>query len=73
MECQSTDRAARMEKAKSYIQVFSLADGSLQSVIDSHGSKLKRPTGVAVSNREDNYAYVVDIGHANIDINKALI
>lgn len=55
--------AARMEKAKSYIQVFSLKDGSLHSVIDSHGSKLKRPTGVAVSQSDDNFAYVVDIGH----------
>jgi len=55
--------AARMEKAKSYIQVFSLKDGSLHSVIDSHGSKLKRPTGVAVSRSDDNFAYVVDIGH----------
>merc|ERR1712123_479975 len=55
--------AARMEKAKSYIQVFSLKDGALHSVIDSHGSKLKRPTGVAVSKSDDNFAYVVDIGH----------
>jgi len=32
-------------------------------VIDSHGCKLKRPTGLAVSNAEDNHCYVVDIGH----------
>jgi len=55
--------AARMEKTKSYIQVFDLSDGSLLSVIDSHGSKLKRPTGLAVSLLEENFCYVVDIGH----------
>ena len=55
--------AARMEKARSYVQVFNLQDGTLHSVIDSHGSKLKRPTGVAVGTRGDAHAYVVDIGH----------
>jgi len=59
---EGTILAARMEKARSYIQVFN-ADGSLYSVIDSHGSKLKRPTGVAVSGKSDRHAYVVDIGH----------
>lgn len=55
--------AARMEKSRSYIQVFNISDGSLHSVIDSHGSKLKRPTGLAVSLFEENFCYVVDIGH----------
>jgi len=55
--------AAKMEKTKSYIQVFDLTDGALLSVIDSHGSKLKRPTGLAVSLLEENFCYVVDIGH----------
>lgn len=55
--------AAKMEKTRSYIQVFNMAEGSLYSVIDSHGSKLKRPTGVVVSRRGDHAAYVVDIGH----------
>jgi tripartite motif-containing protein 2/3 len=59
---EGTILAARMEKTRSYIQVFN-ADGSLYSVIDSHGSKLKRPTGVAVSGKSDRHAYVVDIGH----------
>ena len=45
------------------VQVFRLEDGSLHSTIDSHGSKLKRPTGVAVSALQDGHAYVVDIGH----------
>jgi len=55
--------AARMEKTKSYIQVFDVSDGALLSLIDSHGSKLKRPTGLAVSSFQDNFCYVVDIGH----------
>jgi len=55
--------AARMEKSRSYIQVFNLSDGALLSVIDSHGSKLKRPTGLAVSSYQENFCYVVDIGH----------
>jgi len=54
--------AARMEKTRCYVQVFN-PDGSQYSVIDSHGSKLKRPTGVAVTPANDNHAYVVDIGH----------
>lgn len=64
----ATDRkgfllAARMEKAKSYVQVFNLSDGSIYSVIDSHGSKLKRPTGVATSTKDTDHLYVVDIAH----------
>jgi len=55
--------AARTEKCKSYIQVFNLSDGSLRSCIDSHGVKLKRPTGVAVSQQEEGSVCVVDIGH----------
>ena len=40
-----------------------MSDGSLVSVIDSHGSKLRRPTGVAVGrSRSDGHTYVVDIG-----------
>merc|ERR1719318_858235 len=55
--------AARAEKGRSYIQVFNKDDGSIHSVIDSHGSKLKRPTGVSLSKCRDGYAYVVDIGN----------
>jgi hypothetical protein len=40
-----------------------MGEGSLYSVIDSHGSKLKRPTGLVVSRRGEHAAYVVDIGH----------
>lgn len=55
--------AARAEKGRSYIQVFNKDDGSIHSVIDSHGSKLKRPTGVSLGKCRDGYAYVVDIGN----------
>ena len=50
------------EKAKSFIQVFRLTgdqSGSLYSTIDSHGCKMKRPTGLAVMN--DRHLVVVDI------------
>ena len=46
-----------------HMKVFNMSDGSLVSVIDSHGSKLRRPTGVAVGrHRSDGHTYVVDIG-----------
>jgi len=60
--------AARAEKGKAFVQVFNMSDGSLISVIDSHGSKLRRPTGVAVARSQgghdddDGHTYVVDIG-----------
>ena len=49
------------------LKVFNMSDGSLISVIDSHGSKLRRPTGVAVARSQgghdnDGHTYVVDIG-----------
>lgn len=55
--------AARAEKSKSYIQVFNRnQDWALHSAIDSHGSRLKRPTGLAVGRQEDGFVFVVDIG-----------
>ncbi len=53
--------ATRTEKARSFIQVFNLDTGSLYSVIDSHGCKMKRPTGLAVM--QDRHLVVVDIGN----------
>ena len=44
------------------LQVFRLSCGSLLSQIDSHGSRLKRPTGLAVGGTGDGHCYVVDIG-----------
>ena len=51
--------ATRTEKAKSFIQVFRIDGGEMYSSIDSHGSKMKRPTGLAVTN--DRHLVVVDI------------
>ena len=53
--------ATRTEKARSFIQVFKLDTGSLYSVIDSHGCKMKRPTGLAVM--QNKHLVVVDIGN----------
>jgi len=63
LDCSGLLLAARAEKSRSYIQVFNKEDGTIHSLIDSHGSKLKRPTGVALSNNTDGFAYVVDIGN----------
>jgi tripartite motif-containing protein 2/3 len=43
------------------LQVFNLSSGSLYSTIDSHGCKLKRPTGLAVMS--DRHLVVADIGN----------
>ena len=60
--------ATRTEKARSFIQVFKFLNGGdsnhqnvqLYSTIDSHGCKMKRPTGLAAMN--DRHLVVVDIG-----------
>ena len=44
-----------------FLQVFNFDTGSLYSLIDSHGCKMKRPTGLAVMN--DRHLVVVDIGN----------
>lgn len=55
--------ATRTEKAKSFIQVFDYATGELYSTIDSHGSRMKRPTGLSVmAGGEERHLVVVDIG-----------
>ena len=55
--------ATRTEKAKSFIQVFDFATGELYSTIDSHGSRMKRPTGLSVmGGDEERHLVVVDIG-----------
>lgn len=48
-------------KGKSYLQILSIIDDNLNSTIDSQNSKLKRPSGVAVTN--DNHVIVVDLGN----------
>ena len=54
--------AARMEKGGGVVQVLSLKTGDLVSTIDSHGARLKRPTGLAASKTQGTVC-VVDIGH----------
>ena len=55
--------ATRTEKAKSFIQVFDFATGELYSTIDSHGSRMKRPTGLGVMEGDHaRHLAVVDIG-----------
>ncbi|KAL3268863.1 hypothetical protein HHI36_007952 [Cryptolaemus montrouzieri] len=48
-------------KGKSYLQILSMAEENLNSCIDSQNSKLKRPSGVAVT--ADNHVIVVDLGN----------
>lgn len=54
--------ASRSEpKNRNYIQLLSLTDNDLNNIIDSHDSKLKRPSGIAVTS--DNHVIVVDLGN----------
>lgn len=49
------------QKGKNYVQLFSITDANLNGFIDSHESKLKRPSGLAVTS--DNHVIVVDLGN----------
>ncbi|XP_008198605.2 tripartite motif-containing protein 2 isoform X3 [Tribolium castaneum] len=49
------------QKGKNYVQVLSLTDTNINNHIDSHESKLKRPSGVAVT--AGNHVIVVDLGN----------
>ena len=54
--------ASRSDKGRSIIQVLKLGGGSnVLTEIDSHSSKLRRPTGIAVL--PDNHLVVVDLGN----------
>eukprot|EP00096_Caligus_rogercresseyi_P010753 TRINITY_DN4012_c0_g1_i1.p1 TRINITY_DN4012_c0_g1~~TRINITY_DN4012_c0_g1_i1.p1 ORF type:complete len:730 (+),score=178.78 TRINITY_DN4012_c0_g1_i1:154-2343(+) len=53
--------ATRSEKSKSLIQVYDYDKGTLYSSVDSHGSKMKRPTGLAVY--PDKHVLAVDLGN----------
>lgn len=54
--------ASRTEqKGRNYIQLLSLTDKILNNIIDSHESKLKRPSGIAVTS--DQHVIVVDLGN----------
>ncbi|KAG5898288.1 hypothetical protein JTB14_008631 [Gonioctena quinquepunctata] len=49
------------QKGRSYVQLLSLTENSLNQCIDSHDARLKRPSGLAVTN--DNHVVVVDLGN----------
>lgn len=51
----------RSEKNGSFIQVFSYQSGNLQFIIDSFEAKLKRPSGLDVT--DDYHLIVVDLGN----------
>ena len=49
----------RTEKGRNFIQILSLNDGSLLSVINSNESRLKRPAGLSVT--DDHHVIVTDL------------
>lgn len=53
--------ASRTEKGRTVIQVLKLGGGATLSEIDSHSSKLRRPSGIAVL--PDEHLIVVDLGN----------
>ncbi|XP_054722260.1 tripartite motif-containing protein 2-like [Uloborus diversus] len=53
--------ATKCEKNGSFVQVFSYQSGNLQFSIDSHESKLKRPSGLEVT--KNYHVIVVDLGN----------
>ncbi|GLH15925.1 Tripartite motif-containing protein 2-like Protein, partial [Gryllus bimaculatus] len=53
--------ATRSEKSRSFVQVLDFSNGSVVSNIDSHDSRLKRPSGVAAT--ADFHIIVVDLGN----------
>lgn len=62
MDNQNRIVASRSEqKGRNYVQVLSLTDKTLNSIIDSYEMKLKRPSGIALT--FDNHVIVVDLGN----------
>ncbi|XP_021918620.1 tripartite motif-containing protein 3-like isoform X4 [Zootermopsis nevadensis] len=53
--------ATRSEKNRNYVQVLRFTEGTLISTIDSYDSRLKRPSGMAVTS--DHHIIVVDLGN----------
>lgn len=49
------------QKGRNYLQLLSLVDKNLNNIIDSHESKLKRPSGIAITS--DQHVIVVDLGN----------
>ena len=53
--------ATRSEKNRNSIQVLRFSEGGLISTLDSNDSRLKRPSGMAVTS--DHHIIVVDLGN----------
>lgn len=53
--------ASRSEKGRNILQIMNLRNKTILSTIDSIDYKLKRPSGIAVTN--DNHVIVVDLGN----------
>ncbi|RWS26355.1 tripartite motif-containing protein 2-like protein [Leptotrombidium deliense] len=53
--------ATRVEKNRSFIQVFDYASGTFKFAIDSNDAKLKRPSALVTTN--DFHVIVVDLGN----------
>ena len=53
---------AKTEKTSCCIKIFNTDDGGVVSTIDSYGYKLKRPSGVCVGAKSDQFLYLVDLG-----------
>lgn len=49
------------QKGKTYIHLLSLSDKTINQYIDSNETKLKRPSGLAVT--EDHHVIAVDLGN----------
>ncbi|RWS07481.1 tripartite motif-containing protein 2-like protein, partial [Dinothrombium tinctorium] len=53
--------ATRVEKAKSFIQIFEYNSGAIKFTIDSNDAKLKRPSSLTTT--KDFHVIVVDLGN----------
>lgn len=52
--------AVRADRGGGYLQVWDYKEGRLLSTVDSHGTRLRRPCGLAVGG-EGRHAYLVDM------------
>lgn len=53
--------ATRSEKGRNFVQILSVNDANVNGFIDSNESRLKRPSGIAVT--QDYHIIVVDLGN----------
>lgn len=61
MDAKGRILATRQDKGRSVIQVLKLGGGTVLSEVDSHNSKMRRPSGIAVL--PNNHIVVVDLGN----------